>query len=63
MREVLEDIRNGQFARDWILENQAGKPRYQAMLDKDLDHPIEHTGRALRARMSWLKPGANTRPD
>jgi len=63
MREVLNDIRNGQFARDWILENQAGKPRYEAMLARDLDHPIEHTGKALRARMSWLNPGANTRPD
>jgi ketol-acid reductoisomerase len=63
MREVLKDIQNGQFARDWILENQAGKPRYQAMLNRDLDHPIEQVGASLRARMTWLKPGANTRPD
>lgn len=61
MREVLTDIQSGAFARDWILENQAGKPRYQKLLDADLNHPIEKTGAELRARMSWLKPGANTK--
>lgn len=63
MREVLKDIQTGNFARDWILENQAGKPRYQQLLAADLNHPIEKTGRELRARMSWLKPGANTKDD
>jgi len=61
MREVLTDIQSGAFARDWILENQAGKPRYTQLLEKDLAHPIEKTGAALRARMAWLQPGANTR--
>ncbi|WP_300543603.1 ketol-acid reductoisomerase [Maricaulis sp.] len=60
MREVLKDIQDGTFARDWITENQAGKPQYQALLRKDLDHPIEKTGAALRADMPWLQPGANT---
>ncbi len=59
MREVLKDIQDGTFARDWITENQAGKPQYQALLRKDLDHPIEKTGAALRADMPWLQPGAN----
>ena len=63
MREVLKDIQSGNFARDWILENQAGKPRYQKMLDADLAHPIEKTGKDLRAMMSWLKPGANTKDE
>jgi ketol-acid reductoisomerase len=63
MREVLNDIRSGSFARDWILENQAGKPRYAQLLEADLNHPIEQTGRELRSRMSWLKPGANTKDD
>jgi ketol-acid reductoisomerase len=63
MREVLKDIQTGNFARDWILENQAGKPRYQQLLDADLNHPIEATGKELRSRMSWLKPGANTKGD
>ncbi len=59
MREVLKDIQSGSFARDWILENQAGKPRYAAMLNADRTHPIEKTGAELRARMAWLKPNTN----
>lgn len=58
MKDVLTDIQSGAFARDWILENQAGKPRYAQLLEKDLAHPIEKTGAELRARMAWLKPGA-----
>lgn len=63
MRDVLKDIQSGNFARDWILENQAGKPRYNSMLEADLNHPIEQTGKDLRAMMSWLQPGANTRDE
>lgn len=59
MREVLKDIQDGTFARDWITENQAGKPQYAALLRKDLEHPIEKTGAQLRADMPWLQPGAN----
>ncbi len=59
MREVLKDIQSGNFARDWILENQAGKPRYNAMLKADRAHPIEKTGAALRERMAWLKSPTN----
>lgn len=59
MREVLKDIQSGNFARDWILENQAGKPRYNAMLAADRNHPIEKTGAALRSRMAWLKSPTN----
>jgi ketol-acid reductoisomerase len=59
MKEVLDDIRSGTFAREWILENQAGRPRYTAMLNADLNHPIEEVGRELRGRMSWLSNGAN----
>lgn len=54
MREVLADIQEGRFAREWIAENKAGKPEYQKMLDEDLSHPIETVGKALRSRMSWL---------
>jgi ketol-acid reductoisomerase len=60
MREVLKDIQSGNFARDWILENQAGKPRYTAMLNADRTHPIEKTGAALRERMAWLKQPSNS---
>jgi ketol-acid reductoisomerase len=62
MKEVLDDIRSGSFAREWILENQAGRPRYTAMLNADLNHPIEAVGRELRGRMSWLANGANAQP-
>ncbi|GAB4122050.1 MAG: ketol-acid reductoisomerase [Rhodothalassiaceae bacterium] len=55
MKAVLKDIQDGSFARDWILENQAGKPRYNALMRADLAHPIEKTGAALRARMAWLQ--------
>jgi ketol-acid reductoisomerase len=61
MREVLKDIQSGAFSREWILENQAGKPRYTQLLEADLNHPIEKTGADLRARMSWLQPGANSK--
>lgn len=60
MKEVLTDIQDGTFARDWIMENQAGKPQYNALLRKDLEHPIEKTGAALRAEMPWLQAGSNT---
>jgi ketol-acid reductoisomerase len=54
MREVLAEVRNGTFAREWIDEYKAGLKNYQRLLDKDLDHQIEHVGRELRSRMSWL---------
>ncbi len=60
MKEVLADIQSGAFARDWILENQAGRPRYEALLRQGRDHPIEKVGEALRGRMRWLDAGANS---
>ncbi len=44
MKDVLRDIQSGSFARDWILENQAGRPRYEALLKKD-PRPSDRTGR------------------
>ena len=61
MREVLKDIQSGKFAHNWIVENQAGKVQYNAMLNADLNHPIEKTGKELRELMQWLQPGHNTR--
>jgi ketol-acid reductoisomerase len=55
MRKVLEEVRSGQFAREWIAENEAGQPRYRELLQQDLNHPIERVGRTLRERMAWLK--------
>ena len=54
MREVLTDIQDGTFARNWILENQANRPGFNAMRRRAADHPIETVGRELRAMMSWL---------
>jgi ketol-acid reductoisomerase len=55
MREVLADIRTGKFAHEWIEENKAGKPRYQAMYEADLAQPIEKVGARLRNQMAWLQ--------
>jgi ketol-acid reductoisomerase len=57
MREILKEIQDGTFAREWRAEYEAGMPNYKAMMAADLDHPIEKVGRELRARMSWLRPG------
>ena len=54
MREVLADIQTGKFARDWVLENQAGQPAFKAMLNADLTQEIEEVGAELRAKMPWL---------
>jgi len=55
MREVLQDIRSGKFASDWIRENETGKQNYDALLAADLDQPIEKTGARLRQHMAWLQ--------
>ena len=55
---LLERIQNGQFARDWILENKAGRPVYKALTRIDEDHMIEQVGKA-KAMMPWMgKPRA-----
>lgn len=55
MKKILAEVQNGEFAAEWILENKAGKPRYHALQQQDLSHPIEKVGKELRARMGWLK--------
>jgi ketol-acid reductoisomerase len=55
MKEVLSDIQNGAFARQWIAENQAGKPEYKRMWDEDLAQPVEQVGAELRKHMAWLQ--------
>ncbi|MDY6862002.1 MAG: ketol-acid reductoisomerase, partial [Thermodesulfobacteriota bacterium] len=54
MKRVLEDIQNGKFAREWILENQAGRPVYNALKKKESEHLIEKVGKDLRGMMSWI---------
>jgi len=55
MRQILAEIQDGSFAKEWILENQAGRPSFNAMRRKDAEHPIESVGKKLRDMMSWLK--------
>lgn len=55
MREILAEIQDGRFASEWVLENQAKRPRYNALLRREAEHPIEEVGDRLRGMMSWLK--------
>lgn len=55
MRKILYEIQTGQFAREFVLENQAGKPGFNAMRRREAEHPIEEVGKDLRAMFSWLK--------
>jgi ketol-acid reductoisomerase len=54
MRQVLREIQNGKFARDWISENQANRPFFNRMRALEAQHPIEGVGKELRSMMSWL---------
>lgn len=55
MRKVLTEIQTGQFAREFVLENQSGKPGFTAMRRREAEHQIETVGKDLRAMFSWLK--------
>jgi len=54
MKEVLDEIQNGSFAKEWILENKSNRPVFNALLKKDQSHPIEIVGKRLRAMMPWI---------
>jgi ketol-acid reductoisomerase len=54
MKDVLNEIQDGTFARNWIAENENGMPEFKAKMQADLDHPIEKVGKDLRGRMDWL---------
>jgi len=55
MMNILGEIQDGSFAKEWILENQAGRPVYNALKRMDEEHPLELVGRELREMMPWLK--------
>ena len=55
MRKILEEIQSGEFAREWILENKAGRPVFKALRKKEAEHLIEKVGKALRKMMPWIK--------
>ncbi len=54
MRKILAEIQSGQFAREWILENQAGAPAFKARRRRDRSHQLEQVGAELRRLMSWI---------
>ncbi len=54
MKKILKEIQDGDFARKWIGENRDGAKNFKAMKERDKDHPVEQTGRKLRALMSWI---------
>lgn len=55
MKDVLHDIQDGTFAKDWLLENKAaGRAHFLAMRRQHAEHPIEEVGAKLRKMMSWL---------
>jgi ketol-acid reductoisomerase len=57
MRRILQEIRDGTFAEEWIAENRAGRPRFNELRRKGQQHPIEQVGAQLRAMMPWIAAG------
>ncbi len=55
MENILSEIQSGEFAREWILENQAGRPVFNALRKKEAGHLIEKVGAKLRKMMPWIK--------
>jgi ketol-acid reductoisomerase len=55
MKKILSEIQSGQFAREFVLENQAGKPGFTAMRRREAEQTIEEVGKDLRAMFSWMK--------
>jgi len=55
MKKILKEIQDGSFAKEWILENKANRPHFNALAAADRSHPIEIVGKRLRGLMSWIK--------
>ena len=55
MKKVLTEIQNGGFAKDWLIENQVGRPYFRAMRNKEANFLIEKVGKELRSMMPWIK--------
>ena len=58
MKRILGDIQSGRFAKEWVLENNAGQPSFKAMRRRAAEHDIEKVGERLRAMMPWIKQNA-----
>ena len=57
MRAILDEIRSGRFADEWIAESESGRPNFSALRQAGRDHPIEKVGAELRAMMPWISAG------
>lgn len=55
MKKLLKEVKSGKFAREWIKENEAGRPSFNALMKRDDEHPVEVVGRELRKMMPWMK--------
>lgn len=55
MKKILKEICEGQFAKEWILENKANQPTFQAIRRRERSHPVEVVGKQLRSMMTWIK--------
>jgi ketol-acid reductoisomerase len=54
MKRILSEIQTGRFAKEWLLENQVGRPQFNAIARRDREHPVEEVGKRLRGMMSWI---------
>ena len=54
MKKVLKEIQDGTFAKNWLLENQVGRPMFNARRRSEAEHQIEKVGQELRGMMSWI---------
>jgi ketol-acid reductoisomerase len=55
MQKILKEVKSGKFAREWIKENEAGRPNFNRLLEEGDKHPIEEVGKKLREMMPWMK--------
>jgi ketol-acid reductoisomerase len=55
MRRILDEIRSGEFAKEWVAEDDAGRPNYRKLAEEGANHPVEEVGARLRGLMSWIE--------
>jgi ketol-acid reductoisomerase len=63
MEQVLEEVQDGTFARNWITENQAGRPSYTQLRHAEKNHEIEEVGARLRDLFAWAEDAEATEDD
>ncbi|MBI5125846.1 MAG: ketol-acid reductoisomerase, partial [Planctomycetes bacterium] len=55
MKKILSEIQTGRFAKEWVLENKAGAPSFEALRAREKDLLIEKVGKELRQKMGWIE--------